>query len=344
MLPSAAPPPATGSPAQRGDRGFTIFWFAVFLVLSLGFIALAVDVAKLTATRTQLQNAADAAALAGASAVDSNTGQLNFRTAVARAQETGSLNKAFVLSPENIVVDASQVVLQDPNTIQVTVNRAGGNSIVTHFAQVLGVPALQVRATAVARAEPSSSIQCVLPIGVVLSPGESFSPGCGNNYTLKNGPGKGSRGNYGYLALPECPGSNCDMSPGSPHQIACQISSGYCCGMAIGDLVNTAPGTKAPALDGIDSRFANDSDPRENICYSDYNGNGKRIVTVPVLESLPNGAGSATVQGFASFFLRARPDQKNGELVGEFIYISTAGVGGGKPSAGAVTYSAHLVR
>ena len=91
-----------------------------------------------------------------------------------------------------------------------------------------------------------------------------------------------------------------------------------------------------------DSRI--DSDPRENIWYSDYHGNGQRVVTVPVLASLPNGAGSATVQGFASFFLKARPDQKNGDLVGEFIYISTAGVGGGKPGAGAITYSAHLVR
>lgn len=344
MLPSAAPPPATGSPAQRGDRGFTIFWFAVFLVLSLGFIALAVDVAKLTATRTQLQNAADAAALAGASAVDFNTGHLNFPTAVARAQETGSLNKAFVLNPENVIVDASQVVLQDPNTIRVTVNRSGGSSIVSHFAQVLGLPVLEVHATAVARAETSSSVQCVLPIGVVAAPGESFYPGCGNSYTLKYGPGTGSRGNYGYLALAVCPGSDCDMTPGNPHQIACQIRSGYCCGMSVGDVVNTAPGTKTPAVDGIDFRFDNDSDRRENICYSDYNGNGLRIVTVPVLASFPNGSGGATVQGFASFFLKTRADQKNGNLVGEFIYISTAGVGGGKPGAGAITYSAHLIR
>ena len=67
-------------------------------------------------------------------------------------------------------------------------------------------------------------------------------------------------------------------------------------------------------------------------------------MTVPVLSSLPPGAGTTSVKGFASFFLRSRPDAKNGGLDGEFVYISTAGSGGGKPTGGAVTYSAHLVR
>jgi len=52
----------------------------------IGFGSLSVDVAKLATTRTQLQNAADAAALAGASALDPATGVIQQATAIARAQ------------------------------------------------------------------------------------------------------------------------------------------------------------------------------------------------------------------------------------------------------------------
>ena len=331
-------------PGSTNERGVSFLWFTLFLLFSLGFIALGIDVAKLTATRTQLQNAADAAALAAASAVNPQTGQLDVRVATTRAMETGSLNRAYILNPEATVVLPSDVTFPTPNSVEVAVNRSGSESMVTHIAQVIGIPALQVKATAVALAETSSAVPCVLPIGVVLTPGEAFDPGCGNHYTLKYGPGSGSRGNYGYINLDRCPDSPCQQPGSNPNQIACLIENGYCCGMKAGDLVTTAPGNKGPALDGIDSRFQQDSDSREDICYSEYHGNGKRVVTVPVLATLPAGVGTTSVSGFASFFLQSRPDNKSGGLTGEFIYISTAGSGGGKPIGGAVTYSAHLVK
>jgi hypothetical protein len=50
----------------RGERGLVIVIFAVCLFLLIGFAALAIDIGYLHTTRSELQNVADAAALAGA--------------------------------------------------------------------------------------------------------------------------------------------------------------------------------------------------------------------------------------------------------------------------------------
>src|SRR5881396_1269467 len=109
------------------ERGVVIIWYAIFLLLVLGFIALGIDLAKLFATRTQLHNAADAAALAGASAISPVTGVIVPADAVARAQQTASMNKAFVDGEAPIVLDAADVVV-DAKTCQVTVRREDTNS------------------------------------------------------------------------------------------------------------------------------------------------------------------------------------------------------------------------
>ncbi|ACF43092.1 TadG family pilus assembly protein [Pelodictyon phaeoclathratiforme] len=49
-----------------GQRGTVVILFALLLPVLLGFAALAIDLARLSLTRVELQNAADAAALAGA--------------------------------------------------------------------------------------------------------------------------------------------------------------------------------------------------------------------------------------------------------------------------------------
>ncbi|MEI8032676.1 MAG: pilus assembly protein TadG-related protein [Chlorobiaceae bacterium] len=49
-----------------GQRGAVTIWFALFLPVLLGFVALAVDMARINLAKTELQNAADAAALGGA--------------------------------------------------------------------------------------------------------------------------------------------------------------------------------------------------------------------------------------------------------------------------------------
>ena len=73
----------------RNQKGVVLIWMATLILAILAFVSLSIDVAKLLATRTQLQNAADAAALAGASALDESTGYLDPALAWTGVKHTG---------------------------------------------------------------------------------------------------------------------------------------------------------------------------------------------------------------------------------------------------------------
>src|SRR5438128_11359498 len=62
--------PMSPSPVSGRDRGAVAIMVAVALPLLAAFVALAVDVGHAYLVRNQLQNAADAAAMAGARALD----------------------------------------------------------------------------------------------------------------------------------------------------------------------------------------------------------------------------------------------------------------------------------
>src|SRR6266568_1897027 len=92
---------------SRSQRGAIIIWLALFLLVLIGVTSLGVDMAKVMAAHTQLQNAADAAALAGASAIDPGTGKISPDTAIVRAQSIASYNEAFVDGMEPVLLDPS---------------------------------------------------------------------------------------------------------------------------------------------------------------------------------------------------------------------------------------------
>jgi len=58
----------------HNQRGTTAIWFALFLPVLIGFTAVAVDLSRLNLIKTELQNAADAAALAGARSLTAGGG------------------------------------------------------------------------------------------------------------------------------------------------------------------------------------------------------------------------------------------------------------------------------
>src|SRR5262245_37137368 len=107
-------------PQRHPERGVVIIWTAFFLMVMLGFVAVGIDVAKLMTTRTQLQNAADAAALAGASAINPSTGVVTQDTAKVRAQAVAALNKAFTDSPTAIALSTADISFPTSNRVKVT--------------------------------------------------------------------------------------------------------------------------------------------------------------------------------------------------------------------------------
>jgi Flp pilus assembly protein TadG len=357
------------SAARRGERGVAIIWLALFMLVLLGFGSLSVDVAKLAATKTQLQNAADAAALAGASALDPASGVIVTGTAVARAQAAAASNKAFVADAQPVSLNAGDVTFPTPTRIRVKVRREGAQSVVTTLAQVVGMRRLEVSATATAKVETTGTALCgLLPLGCSPGSGQDFQVGCQNRYTLKigaggstGGGGRGGRGGggggrnetnpegqYGALDFPACldQGACAGMPPTGANTFRCLMTNGYCCPIEIGQVLNTESGNMSgPLRQAIDARFDADAVSTENICYSEYQsrgGTGQRVVFVPITTPVA-GQPSVTVLGFATFFLRNRPGTGvESVLEGEFLYKVIPGTGGGSGS-GAVAFSIRLV-
>jgi Flp pilus assembly protein TadG len=353
--------------ARRNERGVAIIWLALFMLVLIGFGSLSVDVAKLTATKTQLQNAADAAALAGASALDPVSGVIVTSVAVARAQAAASSNKAFVGDPEPVILPAGDVTFPTPTRIRVKVRREGAQSVVTTLAQVVGMRRLEVSATATAKVETTGTALCgLLPLGCSPGSGQDFQVGCQNRYVLKigaggstggsTGGGKGGGkkseenpgGQYGALNFPACvdKGACVGMPPTGANTFRCLMTNGYCCPIEVGQVLNTESGNMSgPLRQAMDARFDADAVSTENICYSEYQsrgGTGQRVVFVPITTPVA-GQHSVTVLGFATFFLRNRPGTGvESVLEGEFLYKVIPGTGGGSGS-GAVAFSIRLV-
>jgi hypothetical protein len=337
---------------HRRERGVIIIWVAFFMLLMLGFVAIGIDVAKLMATRTELQNAADAAALAGASAIDFTKGTIKPDTALAYAQAVAAANRAFKNGEESIVLLGSDVTFPAPNQVKVTVRRdAGtGGAMITHVAQVLGVTSIDVKATAVAKAESVSSVcEKLVPMGAIVDPAVgAFLPGCSHSYALKIGSnGSGTPGNFQLLDFPDCDEGPCAGMNGGSAEIRCEVANGYSCCIGIGDMVETKPGNSVgPFRQGLDDRWAADTDQRQGICYEQYFGNGNRVVNVPIFDTWdPNGKKPVKVIGFSAFFIQDKPSGGGGQtLTGQFLYNVVPGSGGAGGSGGPTSYTLRLIQ
>jgi len=332
-----------GPKRHSDERGVVIIFVALVLLLMLGFISLGVDVAKLMATRSQLQNAADAAALAGASGIDPATGVLVRTTAVTRAQQTGLLNNAFVGDPQPVVVESGDIVTTS-NTCKVTARREGANAVITYFARVLGINSLGVTATATARLDTVHTMLCgIAPLAAVPPDGKQFQ--IGQTYDLKQPGGEGGGGQYQALNLPHCADEECG-SGGGASRFRCLLARGSCCPMSVGTTLSTQPGNMSgPTSDGIIARFNNDTVTGQNLSYAQYlaaGGNGSRVIVVPITTPT-SGNGAVTVNGFASFFLKNIPGSgSKSEVQGEFVYATVAGLGGGH-GPGPVVFAVRLI-
>jgi len=333
-----------GMPARRGERGVMIIWLALFLLVLIGFGSLSVDVAKLAATRTQLQNAADAAALAGASAIDPETGVIVQPTATGRAQTSAINNKAFIDEPQPVALAAADVTFPAWNKIRVKVRREGANGVVTTLAQVVGLKKLEITATATAKLDTLSTALCgVLPLGVSPMGNNPFRVGCQYTYTLKSGSGGGGGGQYGAVNFPQCldRGDCAGMSPNGANTFRCLMKYGYCCPIKIGDVLKTESGNMSgPTKQAIDYRFDTDACSDQGICYTEYlarGGTGQRVVVIPITTPVPSHA-TVTVLGFSAFFLKTRVGSgSGGTLQGEFLYKAIPGTGSGNGGGNGVT-------
>ena len=342
--------PENGGTQKRGEEGVALIWAAFFIFAALWCVALAVDVGKVMAARTELQAAADAAALAGASAIDPVTGVIIQPTARTRAAATALRNEAYEGVTTPIVIDPiADVDFPTPNQVRVVVRRedATGNPVLLHFAQTVGVPNIDVRARATAEAQQLTDVcENLAPFAPTLPPGGvPFSTDCNSTYTLKVGASANQQGNFQLLDLPEC--NEDDFTPGGgANAVNYYTVNGYDCCLGIGDEIPTQPGNEVgPVRDALQQRWDADTD-KVHTCYQDYTGNGSRVFNTPIIETFDvNGKKMVRVLGFAAFFLRARPQGSMSQqgVSGQFIKMVAPGTAGDDPPVDTGIYGVHLV-
>jgi len=165
---------------RQEDEGVVAVLVALLMVVLIGFAALVVDAGYLFVDRTQLQKAADAAALAGAYDLWPGDGTHN-SVAGNTATDAASFAQSNGVNPTQTVASASSC----PLGVTCWVGTQGGQSATVYdagdawkvtiarrvplvFAPLLGIPAGTIQVSAVALNSPLASCDaaCILPYAV----------------------------------------------------------------------------------------------------------------------------------------------------------------------------------
>lgn len=281
----------------KNERGSFIVLFAMVIAVLLGMLALVVDYGMGVMMRSRLQVAADAAALAGA------------------AELPDSAEKAFLTALDYCGrhgIQESEVSISFPDgsiRIHVGITRR----MKYFFAPAIGKYYGTVSAGAEAANGAVGAMRGVIPIGV-----EQRQFVYGQLYMLKRGSGScakegvpGNCSNFGPLALGGF-GANIYKD---------NILYGYDGILRVGQWVSTETGDMVgPTRTGIDYRIS--YNPSET--YTSFSSGSKRLVYLPIIESLDVGGRSEVmIVGFAAFFLESISGKS--EVEGYFIKYRTVG-------------------
>src|SRR4051794_7831836 len=164
-------------PVARDERGAVLVHVALAMLTLIAFSALAIDYGALLGARRQAQNAADAAALAGASSLAFDDPD-DVPRAQAAAAATGITNPVLGAAPSiDLTKTPADVRLIPcppgapglPDTcVRADVYRsaARSNALPTFFAQIVGINSQDVRATATAQVETGNAVECLKPWAV----------------------------------------------------------------------------------------------------------------------------------------------------------------------------------
>lgn len=172
------------------QRGSVALFFLLFLIPLLMFGALAIDVAWVVVVGNQLQNAADAAALAGARVLTSSATTLNWSQAAAAANQAVVLNGAAGAQLSTGTVTAGYWNLtRTPYGMQATTITPG----------TYDVPAVQVTVSRTAKVNGGN---IPLLLGGLL--GISSTPGSATAVAVVTSPGSIGAGGVFPIALDQC--------------------------------------------------------------------------------------------------------------------------------------------
>jgi Flp pilus assembly protein TadG len=359
---------------KRRERGSVLAMSALGMLTFLLATGMAVDLGHFYLVKSELQNAADAAALAGASALNSGPAGINrARDRAVAAMNSYEFNQkgmggptvkvTFSANLESGYMDeaAASSAATAPKIRFVRVETPPVPVNVFFAAVALGSKKdLKAQATA-GMSAPISSVCDFLPVSVI-DYGTPIKPG--DTYTFRAAPGGAvSPGNYQILAVAGSGGKDVRIG----------LASGVDACAAPGEeyAVDTKPGvTSGPVRVGINTRFDEygpqvdpvsqppDTNVMEDITYDDYirgtpskapthaGVDGRRIVIIPIVkqDEYDSGRGVVKFNRFGLFFLRTKVGGgSGGDLVAEYIDVPTM-VGRGRVGTGAAAAGGFMAR
>ena len=356
--------PVEQAEQKRSERGSVLATSAIAMLSVLLAVGLGIDISRMYLSKTELQNAADAAALAGVSGLNGGgPGITEAANRAVAAMNKYDFNKTGVSFPRENVQFA--VNLDGPYMSEGAASTAAKNirfvkvttptlPVGMSFAAVVLGSSRDLSATATAGYSVPINVICPwLPAFVLDYPADPIK--AGGTYTFRLEPGEfASPGNYQLLA-PIQSGASGDREG---------MANGVNWCISVGTTVATKPGVSSGAIrQGINSRFDDynggldptlsppDTNIAENITYQQYRDNtvskapkhtgvaDRRIVFIPIATALPgNGRDEIVVSRFGVFFLQTSVGGgSGGDLKAEYI-TDTAFAGNSyyDPGAGAV--------
>lgn len=167
-----------GTKPQNRQKGAVLIMVAFSIVILIGFIGLVVDLAHLMVTKTELQNAADACALAAARELTGDANALiraeNVGIAVGASNNVNLQASAVSVLPNDITFSPtlspnanylSRLAGADPVTAKYAMCTLPQSGIAMWFMGVMGFGAQTVNAMGVATLAHSQT-NCAVPLGI----------------------------------------------------------------------------------------------------------------------------------------------------------------------------------
>lgn len=286
------------------EAGQTLVLITVMMMGLLGVAGFAIDYGFWALNKNQVQSAADASALAGASQIPAGQASAGSTAQSQYAKNGVAGDSVGVSSTTNLTANDS-----------VTVNAS--RSVQTWFTSLFGVHSVTVKGAARATIESFTTVNGVnvMPWGVLKAtyvPNQPYAI-----YTKDT-----ANANNGALSLPYVQSTNCPVPSGSNIYSGEIAGTTPVCPVSVGESLNTDPGNNSgPTSQGLNIRITN-WQTVDQIVQFNADGtntllqpNSPQLVVIPVLTNptgqsvWPNGTSSPmTVVGFAWFVITSCGD------------------------------------
>src|SRR5688572_5543222 len=157
---------------RRDERGMSFVFVGVGFMAFVAATTLAIDVGMFMTARSQAQTAADAGALAGATALvfddfdDRSAGGPAVRSAISTALNNGLMCPSVDVGAADVLFPIGPGGVSNRVKVNVFRTDARDNPVPTLIGPVFGVPTVDINATATAEASPANAMTCVKPFTI----------------------------------------------------------------------------------------------------------------------------------------------------------------------------------